>query len=270
MTSQDVMAGMQSPRPACPPFPTADETAPAVTAYHFPSHVHYAIVQDAIIFMDLRTDEYSLLTGEKARLFSALFTPSVRSIESEFLIDPTASGEGARARHALVTELLNRNLLRPGAEAAPMKPADLPPPREDFLAAGDAGVSRIRPRHVGRFFAACLVATWRLRYTTLERTIRAVERRRRKRTAPHPFERYELQRLVALFRRMRPLYPKDALCLFDSLALLEFLAPYGCFPHWVFAVTLSPWSAHCWVQYADLCLNEDAERARQYTVILVA
>ena len=119
-------------------------------------------------------------------------------------------------------------------------------------------------------FAACLVATWRLRYTTLERTIRAVERRRRKRTSPHPIDRYELQRLVALFRRMRPLYPKDALCLFDSLALLEFLAPYGCFPHWVFAVTLSPWSAHCWVQYADLCLNEDAERARQYTVILVA
>ena len=241
-----------------------------MTVYHFPCHVHYAVVQDAIIFMDLRADEYSLLMGEKARLFAALFSLAPHALDRELLIDRIAPENDARARHALVTELLNRDLLSPGAEAAPMKPADLPPPREDFLAAGDAGVPRIRPRHVGRFFAACLVSTWRLRFMTLERTIRAIERRRGKRTAPHPIDRYELQRLVALFRRMRPLYPKDALCLFDSLALLEFLAPYGCFPHWVFAVTLSPWSAHCWVQYADLCLNEDAERARQYTVILVA
>ena len=242
-----------------------------MTAYHFPGHVHYAVVQDAIIFMDLRADEYSLLTGEKAQLFAALFAPAPHALEREILIDPIAPEKDARARHALVTELLNRDLLSPGAEAAPMNPADIPPPREYFLAAGDAGVSRIRLRNVGRFFAACLVSTWRLRFITLERTIRVVERRRRKRTSsPHPVDRYELQRLVALFRRMRPLYPKDALCLFDSLALLEFLAPYGCFPHWVFAVTLTPWSAHCWVQYADLCLNEDAERARQYTVILVA
>ena len=241
-----------------------------MTVYHFPCHVHYAVVQDAIIFMDLRADEYSLLMGEKARLFAALFSLAPHALDRELLIDRIAPENDARARHALVTELLNRDLLSPGVEAAPMKPADLPPPRGDFLAAGDAGVPRIRPRHIGRFFAACLVSTWRLRFMTLERTIRAVERRRRKRTSPHPIDRYELQRLVALFRRMRPLYPKDALCLFDSLVLLEFLAPYGCFPHWVFAVTLSPWSAHCWVQYADLCLNEDAERARQYTVILVA
>ncbi len=241
-----------------------------MTAYHFPGHVHYAFVQDAVIFLDLRADEYSLLTGENAWLFATLFSPAPHALERELLIDWTAPEKNARARYALVTELLNRDLLSPGAEAAPMNPADIPPPREDFLAASGDYPSRSRLRDVGRFFAACLASTGRLRFMTLERTIRAVERRREARTSDRPLELSELHRLVALFRRMRPLYPKDALCLFDSLALLEFLAPYGCFPHWVFAVTLTPWSAHCWVQYADLCLNEDAERARQYTVILVA
>jgi len=263
------MAGMQRFRPACPSFPRPNEHRPAVTPYHVPNHVHYAVVQDAVIFMDLRADQYSLLTGEKARLFAALFSPAPHTRGRDLLINPIAPGVSARARDALVTELLKCNLLTAGAEATAMNRASLPPPREDFLAAGAVCPPRIRLRDVGQFFTACLVAAWRLRYTPLETTLRAVERRRRARTAMHPLDLSELQRLVALFRRMRPLFPKDALCLFDSLALVEFLAQYGCFPHWVFAVMLNPWSAHCWVQQADVSLNEDAERARHYTVILV-
>ncbi len=241
-----------------------------MSVYHFPNHVHYVVVQDAIIFMDLRADEYSLLTGEKARLFATAFVPASQARERELLIDRAAPEKGAGARHALVTELLNRGLLRPGAVQAPMNPAYLPLPREDLMAAGDARPARIRLGDVRRFFTACLVCAWRLRYATVEDTLGAVERRRRTGKPDRPRDLSELHRLVAVFRRLRPLFPKDALCLFDSLALLEFLAPYGYCPHWVFAVTLTPWSAHCWVQYADVCLNEDAERARQYTVILVA
>jgi hypothetical protein len=270
MTSQDLMAGMQSMRPACPPFSTAAEVAAAATAYHFPSHVHYAVVHETIIFMDLRADQYCLLTGEKARLFATLCAPALNSRARDLRIDPASPSENARARDALVTELLNCNLLSMGAAAAVMNRAELPPPRADFLADGDAGPQCIHLRDVWRFVIACLVCAWRLRYTTIEATVGAVGRRRTARTPDRPPDRSELHRLVALFRRMRPLVPKDALCLFDSLALLEFLAQYGCFPHWVFAVTLTPWSAHCWVQYEDVCLNEDAERARHYTVILVA
>ena len=264
------MAGMQPPRPACPPFSTADEHPLAVTAYHFPDHVHYAAVQDAIIFMDLRADQYSLLAGEKAQLFATSFGPASQARERVLLIDPSASDESARARYALVTELLNCNLLIRGSEPTPTNRAKLPPPREDCLTAGDECLPRIRLRDVGRFVTACLASAWRLRYTSVEDTVGAAERRRRTGRPDRPRDLSELHRLVAVFRRLRPLFPKDALCLFDSLALLEFLAPYGHFPHWVFAVMLNPWSAHCWVQYADVCLNEDAERARQYTVILVA
>ena len=270
MTFQDVTAGMPTLRPACPPLSSLEQRCPGMTAYHFPSHVHYAVVQDAVIFMNLRADQYSLLAGDKAQLFATLLAPAPHTQGRTVRIDPSAHDENARARHALVTELLNCNLLMPGAEATALTRPTLPPPREDFLTAGDECAPRIRLRHVGRFLIACLVSAWRLRYTTLEDTVRAVERRRRTRAAKPPLDGPELHGLVTLFQRMRPLYPKDALCLFDSLALLAFLAKYGCFPHWVFAVTLTPWSAHCWVQYADVSLNEDAERARHYTVIFVA
>ncbi len=253
-----------------PAFSRSDQHRHDVTSYHLPIHVHYAVVEDAVIFMDLRSDQYSLLTGEKAQLFATSFGPASQARERVLLIDPSASDESARARYALVTELLNCNLLIRGSEPTPTNRAKLPPPRGDFLAVGDARPARMRLRDVRRFFTACLASAWRLRYTTVEDTVGAVERRRRTGRPDHPRDLSELHRLVAVFRRLRPLFPKDALCLFDSLALLEFLAPYGYCPHWVFAVKLNPWSAHCWAQYADICLNEDAERARQYTVILVA
>ena len=269
MTSQDATADMQRLCPACPPYSGLDEHSHAMTPYHFPAHVHYAVLQDAVIFMDLKSDRYSLLTDEKARLFTALFVPAPRALERALFIDRSAPGRSTRAASSLVTELLDCKLLAPGTDAAPVTRPNLPPPGDDFLA-DDTDSTHIRLRDIGRFLTACLFAAWRLRSTTIEATVRAVERRRRADTPEHPPDRSALRHLVALFRRLRPLFPKDALCLFDSLALLEFLARYGCFPHWVFAVTLNPWSAHCWVQYADVALNEDAERARHYTVILVA
>ncbi len=270
MTLQDVTAGMRAVRPARPPSAISDAHRNAVDCYHFPEHVHYTVVQDSVIFMDLRADQYSLLTGEKARLFATLFMPAPGAIERALLVDPSNPGANTGARSALLTELLNGHLLARGVDPTPMTRQSLPLPCEDFLAAGNTDLPRVRLRHVRRFLTACLVSAWRLRHRSIEDTVRAVERRRRFRTPEHPPDLSELRRVVALFHRMRPLFPKDALCLFDSLALLEFLARYGCFPHWVFAVTLNPWSAHCWVQYADVALNEDAERARHYTVILVA
>jgi hypothetical protein len=74
--------------------------------------------------------------------------------------------------------------------------------------------------------------------------------------------------VIAAFKNLRPLYPRPYLCLFDSLALLEFLASYGSFPRVVFGVVADPFQAHCWLQEGNVVLDDDLERVGRYKPIL--
>jgi hypothetical protein len=58
-------------------------------------------------------------------------------------------------------------------------------------------------------------------------------------------------------------------CLFDSLALLEFLARYDIHPDWIFGVQTRPFAAHCWVQSDDVVFNDTVENVSVYTPIMV-
>jgi hypothetical protein len=58
--------------------------------------------------------------------------------------------------------------------------------------------------------------------------------------------------------------------LFESLALLEFLARYNFFPQVVFGVVADPFQAHCWLQEGSTILNDDLERVGRYRPILSA
>jgi hypothetical protein len=78
------------------------------------------------------------------------------------------------------------------------------------------------------------------------------------------------RQLMEVFGRLRVfLFSHREECLHDSLALLEFLARYGIFPDWVFAVRARPFVAHCWVQYQDVVFNDTAEHVGGYTPIMV-
>jgi hypothetical protein len=120
-----------------------------------------------------------------------------------------------------------------------------------------------------RFFLACAKADWRLRTKALSRTLTRIERRRLRAdlssvigNAPHA------STLIAAFQRLRPLYPRAYLCLFDSLALLEFLAGYRLLPRVVFGVVADPFQAHCWLQDGSTVINDELERVSKYKPIL--
>jgi len=122
---------------------------------------------------------------------------------------------------------------------------------------------------IDRFFLACAIADWQLRAGALYRTLTRVERRRlRAGPAPTGNDEALALRLVGTFKSLRPLYPRPYLCLFDSLALLEFLAAYHFFPHVVFGVVADPFQAHCWLQEGTTVFNDDLERVGRYRPIL--
>ncbi len=78
----------------------------------------------------------------------------------------------------------------------------------------------------------------------------------------------ELRRETAKFRKLRPWYPRAYLCLFEAVALLEYLAARNHFPACIFAVQAEPFGAHCWVQAGATLLNESLEYAGRFTPIM--
>lgn len=122
---------------------------------------------------------------------------------------------------------------------------------------------------VARFFSACARIDWQLRTKKLFRTLTRIERRRLRVRAGAPVpDGTHVSRVISAFKSLRPLYPRPYLCLFDSLALLEFLASYRSFPRVVFGIVADPFQAHCWLQVGSVVLNDDLERVGRYKPIL--
>ena len=122
---------------------------------------------------------------------------------------------------------------------------------------------------VTRFFLACARVDWHLRKKDLLCILARIERRRlRARSSATTCNVAQTSTLIAAFEELRPLYPRPYLCLFDSLALREFLATYRLFPRVVFGVVADPFQAHCWLQDGNVVLNDDLEQVAKYKPIL--
>ncbi len=77
-----------------------------------------------------------------------------------------------------------------------------------------------------------------------------------------------LQSAARLFHDLVVWAPFDGECLQRSALLMAWLHRRGLRADWVFGVRLWPFSAHCWVQCDDVCLNDDFERLQAFTPIL--
>lgn len=123
--------------------------------------------------------------------------------------------------------------------------------------------------HAGRFFASCRRASRELRQQTFQVTLEAVRARKARHVARAGVSDLDRARALVLeFNRLRWYYPRPYLCLFDSLALLHFLAGFRLFPDWVFGVSADPFEAHCSVQLGDVVLNDTVERVSALIPIL--
>jgi hypothetical protein len=127
---------------------------------------------------------------------------------------------------------------------------------------------RISIRHVSAFCVAYLRALFDIKCRPIITTVRRVETRKLRRERGRISTMQTLE-LVRIFRVLRPfLFTAKDHCLFDSLALIEFLARFGAFPTWVIGVRTRPFAAHSWVVDANLILNELLEKTEEFSPIL--
>jgi hypothetical protein len=233
-----------------------------IESVHLADGVYFCVSQEHGIFLDLKRDMYSAIPVPGAE-----------------------AGGGDSDMFAAVEDAFNRHrdmLLSEGLIAASHKNGSA---LDAFLKIGHPQCNIFHPDDARAFglggeegaaisisgidlmdtFAASWCASHLLRRRHIAEVVEAVRTRKAHRGAG-ALEDY--RREVAIFRRLRPWYPRSYLCLWDALALIEFLARRRLFPDWIFGVQAQPFGAHCWLQANGFMLNENTEYAGQFTPIM--
>lgn len=242
-----------------------DETGPLRLA----DDVFVCLSDGRFVFMDLRRNQYLCLNRGHSRAAADLFG-RLHGLHGNPPGYPGNTGDTDRcAADAVFAALSNKGLLGNGAPAGnDALLLRLPTVSRSLLPVEKTSGSALRPAHLAAFFRASLAASGKLRWQSMRRCVRKVGARKQKRGGRQAADGGTVRELATIFHRLRPLYGRKHLCLFDSLALLEFLARFDRFPHWVFAVRTAPFAAHCWVQESDCVLNDTVENVRAYTPIM--
>lgn len=219
--------------------------------------VHVCQCGGRLVFLNLKTDRYLALGFSQSEMVSQLLTGEVDGVN----VTPQV--------RTLVDRLQACGLLVSTAAPAPALAPCVSTPVKSFLGF-TCPRQAITARETLRFFQASRTANRMLKAQPIINIIDRV----RMRKANRQFEANsatadQVCGLVHNFGRLRPIYRRPALCLFDSLALLEFLSKYGHYPAWVFGVTVDPFAAHCWVQNGDTLYNDHPDIVSHYTPIMV-
>jgi hypothetical protein len=228
--------------------------------YALARHVFVCLQGEHVVFLDVRKDRYFAL--EAAR------TAGLERVVPGW---PVRTSADAEAVTPVIDLLLEKEILAADLSAGK---AVIPPavetPRSDLTADAIDDPPRIGPFVVLRFGVAAARAALLLKYQSFESVVHRVsDRNQMPRNQSGEIDLARLSELVSVFATLRPFFfaAKDA-CLFDALALSEFLAGFRIYPRWVFGVQARPFAAHCWLQHDGIVLNDTVDHVRRYTPIM--
>lgn len=242
---------------------------PITTVPHYllAKHIFGCEIYGQVVFLDLNRDKYFRLDREDSALVIQFVNPPTVSDTYE-LNSPASANERASQ---VADHLVMQGILTPpvhGAEGRGLTRRSSP--TTTIHGAGDKHDSNIDAREVFRFLRSGSSAAWRLRRWPLLRTVTTMRLHKEgRRTESNPNNLERTRHLVRAFDAMRPIFPREYLCLFDSLALMYFLLDYEISPEWVFGVKTDPFEAHCWLELGGVLLNDTPEFVRDFSAIMV-
>jgi hypothetical protein len=207
--------------------------------------VCFANVEDDTVVLDLSTDAYFCLAGLAGHL------------------DIRPDGALLASDAAVVTLLVENGLAQPGASIDRHTAPPLPRPSRTSRS---HAVAHPTSREFGDFITSTLHAA----VAFPRRGVRQLIGPESDRPPPRPRCDEALIRRAVLFDRWLPWVPFQGQCLYRAYTLRRYLRAADLDAHWVFGVRTWPFAAHCWLQVDDLLLDDDLDRVRLYTPILVA
>ena len=235
------------------------------TEYFLREHVFFCVAGTFCLFLDLKADQY-LCT--ETRTFELLaphlhgWPISAISTHDEIPLTPDA--------RSLARELISKDILSENAVACKRAiPTSWELPSESLTTQREPTSVFYNLARAASFFAATVKANRRLSVQPLHVTVRAIAARKAARTRAASLVGHDRTvRLTSAFHALRLTFPRNYLCLFDSLALLDFLSLYNIFPTWVFGVRPEPFLAHCWVQADGVVLDDTVEHTSGFIPIM--
>lgn len=233
--------------------------------YFIRRHVHYCEAGRQVIFLDLRRDKY-LAIGSAQRCALSGQVEGWPAGSDDATTDPPQ-----RSSEPVIRSLLELGVLTADASLGKQAAHPLIESVNEPLVDDDFEPRIcIRGAYLCSFVLACARAKFALRLRSLEHVVAAVRRRKeRALQGGGAFDLSKSRELVAIFNRLRPfIFTARNACLFDSLALIEFLAMHDSYPMWVIGVHTQPFTAHSWVQHNELSFNGPVEFLRRFTPIL--
>ena len=232
------------------------------------SHVFICQGKRHWVILDVKRDKYLCVDRSQ---FEAL-GPSLQGWAQPANVSASDGTAVSEAAAGLANSLLAVGILSDRAtHARDARPTAYPLPTEaiDPDSPPGPGPRRSSATHAASFFFSSSRASRELQRQRFQLTIEAVRARKERnasRAGRADFER--TRSLVAVFERLRLFYPRSYLCLFDSLALIHFLAHFHVYPDWVFGVNEDPFEAHCWVQVGNIVLNDTVARVSSFIPIM--
>jgi hypothetical protein len=236
------------------------------TEYFLRSHAFFCLIDSFCFFLDLKTDRYLCTDGRDFQLLG----PHLHGWSTK---DETAAHGNTRispSSERLAIELLAEGIL--SNHPTDYKDARPTPTMQPVRALHELGTQKLpllRMPMAFYFVKATATANRHLRRNALELTIQSIARQKQSRVGgTSALDTERIASLTLGFNRLRLTFPRSYLCLFDSLALMHFLAFYDIYPTLVFGVRAEPFGAHCWVQADDVALNDTIEHVSQFTPIM--
>ncbi len=203
----------------------------------------FCLVEDRIVFLDLKRDRYFRLDADAEQAFRRLIADPEEFPDA----DPIVS----------IEQLIRRvpEPVRPLPVAAPACSGTFIP---DSIARPDV-------RTLLHALTGQVHASWLSRHRPLGTTIARLRSIRISGAA----DAGALSRIVRAHAQADLLYSAHDRCLAKSIALVTALRRSGINAHLIFGVTARPFAAHCWVQSNGMVINGDVALTRLFTPILV-
>lgn len=227
------------------------------SSYFLSRQAHVCVANDTVVILDSATGKYLSIDKDRAA--------GLGSVILDWPIESTNC-----TAPALLQSLVDRCLItrdpKLGKSATPPR-VQLP---TSWLRDGQPrGRPKIAVGDFCRFSISTAYALFSKRFVPFRHTVSRVQSRKQA-WRHRRFDTEELALLVRVFDWLRPLgFKKTDECFLYCLALSEFLAKYGIYPTWVFAVRVRPFAAHCWLQYGDQALTDIPFNLRRLVPILV-
>jgi hypothetical protein len=240
------------------------------------SHRTYFLCEDAFfcdagqyfVILDLRGDRYLCIPRKSFEQLLPLLSGATGPFDGS-----SASTESPDVCIEKLAEELRRDgiLLLEPKHSRPAIVIAIPAPTISLSECGKDTQSMSLVVPCIQFLISAFSAHIKLRYRPIKAIVRQIHARKPGVPLPPlvPSEINRVKLLVRCFQWLRPIFPRKYLCLFDSLALLEFLRLNNLFPLWVFGVRSEPFAAHCWVQLGNVVLNDSLAEVTQYVPIMV-